>query len=125
MESVGPDVPVYIDPTSLELILANRRFINENTPNRNFRKFESWQSFTIDDTFIVHSYMVDHSSPEAFAYVIEVDGKRLFYSGDFRSNGLKGKLFTSMLKHPPSTIDIMLVEGTMVERAKQEYETDG
>lgn len=124
MESVGPDIPVYIGPTSLELILATRRFLNENAPNCNFRRFESWQPFTIEGTFTVHPYLVDHSSPEAFAFVIEADGKRLFYSGDFRSTGRKGKLYTKMLKQPPTGINIMLVEGTMVERDRQEYETE-
>jgi ribonuclease J len=64
---------------------------------------------------------MDHSSPEAFAFLIEAAGKRIFYSGDFRATGNKGVLFENLLKLPPKDIDILFIEGTMAERTNAEY----
>ena len=37
--------------------------------------------------FTVQAYAVDHAAPDAIAVLVEAEGKRLFYSGDFRSGG--------------------------------------
>lgn len=124
MESVGPNVPVYIGSVSLGLINATRRFLNQPGPACNFQTFKAWKPFRIADTFTIHPFLVDHSSPEGYAFIVEADGKRLFYTGDFRSTGRKGKVYTNMLKRPPTGIDIMLTEGTLVERDKQEFPTE-
>jgi ribonuclease J len=87
MESVGSDVPVYIGHVSLDLINATRIFLGKEIIASHFILINPWQPFTIEDTFKVYPYLMDHSSPEAFAFMIEVDGKRVFYSGDIRSTG--------------------------------------
>jgi ribonuclease J len=124
MESVGLDVPVYIGQVSEDLIKATKRFLGVNPPRCNFQRLTPWKEFRILETFTVYPYLVDHSSPEAFAFLIQCDGKKLFYSGDFRSTGRKGFLFDRMISNPPKNIDLLLIEGTMVERSKQEYKTE-
>jgi ribonuclease J len=37
--------------------------------------------------FKLTPYLVDHSAFDAYAVLVEADGKRLFYSGDFRAHG--------------------------------------
>ena len=109
----------------MELINATKKFLGVDPPRCNFQPLTPWRCHDIfDETFKVKPYLVDHSSPEAFAFLIEVDGKRVFYSGDFRSTGRKGWLFDRMIKEPPKNIDLLLIEGTMVERSKQVYETE-
>ncbi|MEI8225655.1 MAG: hypothetical protein WCG82_06975 [Bacteroidota bacterium] len=44
---------------------------------------------------------MDHSTPEAFAFLIEADEKRVFYSGDFRASGRKGKVYRNLIENPP------------------------
>ena len=66
--------------------------------------------------FTITPYLVDHSAYDAYALLIEADGKRLFYSGDFRAHGRKGKLFDRMLAKPPQNIDVMLLEGSSLGR---------
>ena len=121
MENVDKSVPVYVGQVSLDLINATRIFLGRPLPTGNFKIFEPWNEFTISDTFKIYPYLMDHSSPEAFAFVVEADGKRVFYSGDFRSTGWKGKLYYKLLKDPPKDIDLFLTEGTMVERSNQVY----
>ena len=66
--------------------------------------------------FRVTPYLVDHSAFDAYSLLIEANGKRLFYSGDFRGHGRKGKLFERMLAHPPTDIDALLLEGSSLTR---------
>ncbi len=44
------------------------------------------------------------------------DGKRVFYSGDFRAHGRKAGLFEAMIERPPKDIDVLLMEGTTIGR---------
>ena len=124
MESVGSEVPVYIGHVSLDLINATRIFLGKEIIASHFIMISPWQPFTIDDTFTVYPYLMDHSSPEAFAFLIEGDGKRVFYSGDIRSTGWKGFLFSKFLKDPPRDIDLLLIEGTLVDRTNHPYPTE-
>jgi ribonuclease J len=64
---------------------------------------------------------VDHSSADAYGFLIEVEGKRIFYSGDFRGHGNKNKLFDKMIANPPRDIDLLFMEGTMLERSNRDF----
>jgi ribonuclease J len=66
--------------------------------------------------FTVTPYLVDHSAYDAYALLVEADGKRLFYSGDFRAHGGKHLLFDQLLSSPPVDIDALLLEGTTLGR---------
>jgi ribonuclease J len=43
---------------------------------------------------------------------IEVYGKRILYSGDFRTHGRKSALPPRLMKNPPASLDVLLMEGT-------------
>ena len=66
--------------------------------------------------FRVTPYLVDHIAFDAYSLLVEADGKRVFYSGDFRGHGRKKKLFEAMVKRPPKNIDVLLMEGTTIGR---------
>lgn len=125
IEKIGTEVPVYIGQLSLDLINAPKIFLNIATLNGNFNIIKPWVSFTVADTFHIKPLLTDHSTPEAFAFLIEADGKRVFYSGDFRATGRKGKVYKNLIENPPENIDILLIEGTMVERTNHLYSTEG
>jgi len=72
--------------------------------------------------FTLTPYLVDHSAYDAYALLVETEGQRLFYSGDFRSHGRKGKLFDRLLSDPPPKIDVLLMEGTTVGRADSDQD---
>jgi ribonuclease J len=59
---------------------------------------------------------VDHSAYDSYAFLIEADGDRVFYSGDFRAHGRKGRLFTAMVEHPPENLKVLLMEGSSLGR---------
>ena len=124
MEKVGTTVPIFIGELSLDLINATKNFMGIPQLNANFKTIRSWESFTIADTFRIKPFLTDHSTPEAFAFLIEADGKRIFYSGDFRATGRKNIVYKKLIENPPENIDLLLIEGTMVERTNHLYSTE-
>ncbi len=66
--------------------------------------------------FKITPYLIDHSGYDAYSILIEADGKRLFYSGDFRMHGRKAKLTEKLMTHPPEKIDVLLLEGSTLGR---------
>lgn len=125
IEKIVSNVPVYIGQLSLDLINATKIFRDIAPLKGNFTTIKPWVSFTIDDTFHIKPFLTDHSTPEAFAFLIEADGKRVFYSGDFRASGRKENVYKNLIENPPENIDILLIEGTMVERTNHLYSTEG
>ena len=116
LEDLDGGIPVYINELSRNLIDATRVFRHLQPLKKNFRFFGPWEPFEIGP-FTVTPYLVDHSAPNAFAFLVEAGGSRLFYSGDFRAHGRKGVLFEKLIQNPPSDIDVLLMEGTMLERS--------
>ena len=66
--------------------------------------------------FRITPYLVDHSAYDAYALLIEAEGKRLFYSGDLRIHGRKHQRVENLIATPPAAIDVLLLEGTTVGR---------
>jgi len=61
-------------------------------------------------------YYCCHSSIEAFMFLIEADGKRIWHTGDFRYHGYLGKSLFKMLETYARNIDTLIIEGTMLGR---------
>jgi len=66
--------------------------------------------------FTITPYLVDHSAYDSYAVLVEADGKRLFYSGDFRAHGRKSKLVERLIADAPKNVDMLLMEGTTLGR---------
>jgi ribonuclease J len=80
-------------------------------PIRDYRYWESGKAIEIGP-FRVTPYLTDHSAFDAYMLLIEASGKRILYSGDFRSHGRKASLVQRLMKFPPPDIDVLLMEGT-------------
>lgn len=123
IDYLNPDTPVYMGELGKNLIDATHVLIGKKLHENNFRFFNSWEPFHVGD-FKITPYLVDHSAIDAYAFLVEADGKRLFYSGDFRSHGRKGKLFDNLVDRPLPAIDLMFLEGTMIHRSNDEFPTE-
>jgi ribonuclease J len=115
MASLPSGTPVYMGALARSLIDATQVFLGKDRYALDFHDFKAWQPFTIGD-FTITAYLVDHSAADAYAFLIEAEGKRLFYSGDLRSHGRKGILFENLVKRPIRNIDLLFLEGTMLHR---------
>jgi ribonuclease J len=74
--------------------------------------------------FTITPFLVDHSAYDAYAVLVESEGKRLFHTGDLRAHGRKGSLFEKLLRLPPANVDVLLMEGTTIGRADQGFPTE-
>ncbi|MFZ1086966.1 MAG: MBL fold metallo-hydrolase, partial [Terracidiphilus sp.] len=112
--------PIYIGKLGKSFIDATQIFLGKEIHEREYRHFQAWKSFQIGD-FTITPYLMDHSAADAYAFLIETEGKRLFYSGDLRSHGRKGKLFDNLIQRPIRNIDLLFLEGTMLQRSNDQF----
>jgi ribonuclease J len=117
------EIPVYISQGAKELVEVTNIFLNKNIKLANTPIIGHKLPFSIKD-FTITPYLVDHSAPDAFAFLIEAEGKRVFYSGDFRGHGRKAVLLDRMIKDPPKNIDCLLMEGSMLGRNETLYKNE-
>jgi ribonuclease J len=120
MATLPPGTPVYIGRLARSLIDAPQVFIGGERYKLDFHDFKAWEPFTIGE-FTITPYLVDHSATDAYAFLIEAEGKRLFYSGDLRSHGRKGILFENLVRRPVRDIDLLFLEGTMLHRSNDQF----
>lgn len=119
LKHINPGIPVYMSEGCKEIIDVAHYFGQTDYDPKDAKIRAPWQEFRIGDIKVV-PYLVDHPAFDAFAYLVEADGKRVFYSGDFRGHGGKSVLFENIVKNPPKDIDVLVVEGTTIGRRKQE-----
>jgi len=118
MDWIHPDVPIYLSRESQTLIEVGNIFyppaMIQKTLLDHCCHFEHWNSFSIGP-FTITSYLMDHSAFGASSLLIEVEGKKIFYTGDLRGHGRKAKLFERLVTHPIKEIDCLLMEGTTLK----------
>ena len=109
------EVPVYIGEDAHSILAAASRYVRDGRAFAAPCFIENRTPLKIGP-FRVTPYLVDHSAFDAYALLVEADGKRVFYSGDFRGHGRKRRLFEAMIADPPGDIDALLMEGTTIGR---------
>lgn len=114
-----PPVEVVMGATARRILKTAAPFLRQRPLALDRRNFVDRQVMQIGP-FRVTPYLVDHSAYDAYALLIEADGRRLFYSGDFRIHGRKRTLMERLLASPPSDITALLLEGTTLGRMGQE-----
>ena len=120
---LDPAKPVYIGETARKMIAAARVFTGREPLKNDFRHFKAWKPFEIPP-FRITPYLTDHSSVDSFGFLVEAEGKRVLYSGDFRAHGRKGKLFENFVARPPRDVDLLLMEGTMLGRESETFKRE-
>ena len=116
---VRPDVPIVMGRSTEKIMCAAANFVPDAFAPKAWKHLESGKPLKVGP-FAVTAHLVDHSGFDAYALEIEAGGRRLFYSGDLRAHGRKGRLFERMLKSPPKNIDVMLMEGSSLGRLADE-----
>ncbi|MFA6636914.1 MAG: MBL fold metallo-hydrolase [Candidatus Omnitrophota bacterium] len=118
LSEVRTDVPVYMSRGCRDVIgVANYFGQTDYDPSRTI-VIPPWKPVRIKDIEIT-PYLVDHSAFDAFAYLIESGGKRVFYSGDFRGHGSKSILFEKLIENPPRNVDVLICEGTVMASERE------
>lgn len=116
-------IPIYLSNATQKIM----GFSEEFTPNKigsiNTIVFQSYSPIQIHRLRIT-PFLMDHSAFDAHGFLIEGEGKSIFYTGDFRGHGLNKKLTSELATHLPE-IDVLLMEGTIIgERENEFFETE-
>ncbi len=115
LEHVNQDIPIYMSKGAKELINVTNIFVTKKSNKANVLLIKHMRPFQIGD-FKITPYLVDHTAFDALAFLVEAEGKKIFYSGDFRGHSRKSLLFEKILKDPPKDIDTLFMEGSIIER---------
>jgi len=114
---VHPDIPLYMSIGTKSLIEVSNVFLDTCVKLELVKTFDMWQPFQIEE-FTVTPYLMDHSAPDAAAFLIEADGQQVFYTGDFRGHGRKSVLLKRLTSDPPPNIDYLVMEGSSLGRGE-------
>jgi len=113
LSQVAPTIKVGMGAAARRILTAAAPFmLHPYPPPSSGWDFEHGNPLEIGP-FTVTPYLVDHSAYDAYSLLIEADGKRIYYSGDFRAHGRKN-CFEKTLTNPPKNIDVLLLEGTTI-----------
>ncbi|MCR4590053.1 MAG: MBL fold metallo-hydrolase [Lachnospiraceae bacterium] len=129
-----PDgIPMYVGRTAKEImkVIAKRvDYMKKKTGSTDApelpviaRMKPYWKAGTEKDFegIRVKPLICDHSALDAYMFVIEMNGKRILYTGDFRDHGIPGaNTFEKMIREKVGKVDILVTEGTMVSRFEEE-----
>lgn len=102
--------PIYCGAATERLIRLSSAIFGKQLPHV-FHPWKSGMALQIGP-FNVTPFLIDHSAFDAYMMLIEVYGKRVLYSGDFRTHGRKSILTRRLMAAPPENIDVLLMEGT-------------
>lgn len=128
MNFIDFSIPIFMGEDSYQILKASNIFLSkENQIDQllsHVTTFDPKETFTIGD-FKITPIPIDHSAYGAYCILIEVGGKRIFYSGDFRGHGATKYTFENLINNPPKNIDYLLMEGTSIRETKKvEFETE-
>lgn len=112
-----PEIPLYMGELSKEVALIGAEYQDKNLYLRllGANTFRGGESFTIGD-IRVRPLVIDHSAVDSYMFVIEADGKRVLYTGDFRLHGLRGHVLEKLIKTYIGDVDVLITEGTSLSR---------
>jgi ribonuclease J len=112
-----PDLPVAMGAAGRRILEAAAPWMPKGSrmvpnPGLELKDLElmEWGPFRITP------YLVDHSAFDSYALLIEADGRRLFYSGDFRAHGRTPWRFNRLVEQPPKGVHKLLMEGSSLGR---------
>lgn len=111
------DWPVWTGDTAARLIRLTAALFAMPVPEH----FHTWHSRSgpIEIAgFRVTPILTDHSAADAYMLLIERDGTRLLYTGDFRGHGRKAALVERLIANPPQDVDVLIMEGTNLRSDK-------
>jgi ribonuclease J len=113
---IPDNIPVIMGADARRILILSAPFLPGYCPIPvNGKQLQSEIPFDLGP-FKITPFLIDHPAHDAYSILIEADGKRVFYSGDFRMNGRKAELTHKLMVNPPSNIDVLLLEGSTPDR---------
>jgi ribonuclease J len=116
LRDLPPHWPVWSGAAS-EVLIRMTASLSGAVVEQRFQTYRPHEAFAVGP-FTITPYLTDHSAFDAHMLLVEVGGKRILYSGDFRRVGRKAALVDRLMTNPPPDVDVLLLEGTTLGRAE-------
>lgn len=128
MLRIRPEIPLYAGALAKDIMrLSAERGGQKNEAH--CKRIETIQVFSPGKPFLIGDiqitpFCIDHSACDSYLFLIEADGKRILYTGDFRLHGVRGKTMDKILDRRIGKVDVVVTEGTTVSRSEHEVVTE-
>jgi ribonuclease J len=109
----APGLPLAMGPVAARILREAEFFTGRPPLPEPTWPLQDRQPFEIGP-FRITPYLMEHSAFDAFALLVEADGRRLFYTGDFRAHGNDRGAFERLLRDPPQGVHALMMEGTQI-----------
>ena len=122
LTSALPEIPLYMGELSKEVAMISAEYQDKNLYLRllGANTFRGGEAFTIGDIRI-RPLVIDHSAADSYMFVIEAEGKRVLYTGDFRMHGLCHHVLDQLVNTYIGEVDVLITEGTSLSRDADKY----
>ena len=107
------DISIYMGEKSYEIHKVSNEYMRKEYLKEP-KIFKAEEEFHIGDIKIT-PYLCDHSAFDSYMFLLDCEGKKILYTGDFRSNGRKS--FEPLLRKLPK-VDVLITEGTNLSNNK-------
>jgi ribonuclease J len=117
---IHPEIPVYLGERGYGMIKAS----DEYKRSKSFVPtgfLEHKKTIKISELSVT-PFLCDHSAYDSYMLLVECEGERILYTGDFRGHGRKP--FEWTLKELPKYVDVLICEGTTLSREKIDLQSE-
>ena len=122
LTSALSEIPLYMGELSKEIALIGAEYQDRGLYLRllGANTFRGGDVFSIGDIRI-RPLVIDHSAADSYMFVIEAEGKRVLYTGDFRMHGLRHHVLEKLVNTYIGEIDVLITEGTLLSRDADDH----
>ena len=121
---INPDVKIFMSEIMEDVIRVTTKMPRDGKKlPAGIHYFRRGHKFIVG-RFVITPYLMDHTAAESFAFLIESEGKRVIYTGDFREHGNKAAAFKQFLAADMGRIDVLITEGSQAGIDKGPAEAD-
>ena len=107
-----PAIPVYGSDGTVSILEVGSVFFPDAVVPPDLRRLPADKPVRFGGLSVT-AIPVDHAAPDSRALLVEADGQRLLYTGDFRAHGRTGFRFDNLLADERLRgVDWLLIEGT-------------
>lgn len=116
---VLPEIPIFMGEKAAAVHQAANAYMGKKYVQTN-HFLRPGKSAAVGEIKVT-PFLCDHSAFDSYMLLLECEGKKILYTGDFRANGRKN--FSALLRRLDK-VDVLISEGTTLNRPTEEILTE-